>query len=92
MSPVMSIGGRMVGPDHPPFVIAEMSANHLGQRERAHALIDAAADAGCDAMKLQTFTPAAMTIDSAEGHFTIAGMIIPPTISSRQRFQMKPWL
>lgn len=73
MSPVMSIGGRMVGPDHPPFVIAEMSANHLGQRERAHALIDAAADAGCDAMKLQTFTPAAMTIDSAEGHFTIAG-------------------
>ncbi|MFN0249721.1 MAG: pseudaminic acid synthase [Kofleriaceae bacterium] len=73
MKPALNIGGRMVGPDYEPFVIAEMSANHLGQRERAHALIDAAADAGCDAMKLQTFTPASMTLDTTEGNFTIAG-------------------
>lgn len=73
MTPTLSIGGRLVGPDHEPFVIAEMSANHLGQLERAHALIDAAADAGCDAMKLQTFTPASMTLETTEGNFTIAG-------------------
>ena len=73
MKPSLSIGGRMVGADHEPFVIAEMSANHLGQLERAHALIDAAADAGCDAMKLQTFTPQSMTLDTTEGGFTIAG-------------------
>ncbi len=65
--------GRAVGPAHPPFVIAEMSANHLGSLERAHRLIDAAADAGADAMKLQTFTPRSMTLDTAEGDFTIAG-------------------
>lgn len=65
--------GRPVGPEHPPFVIAEMSANHLGSLERAHRLIDAAADAGADAMKLQTFTPQSMTLDTTEGEFTIAG-------------------
>jgi N-acetylneuraminate synthase len=65
--------GRAVGADHPPFVIAELSANHLGDKARAHALVDAAADAGCDAMKLQTFTPASMTLDTTENEFTIAG-------------------
>jgi pseudaminic acid synthase len=65
------IGERMVGPDHPPFVIAELSANHLGSIERALAIIDAAADAGCDAIKLQTFTPASMTLDAAHGDFHI---------------------
>lgn len=73
MKPSLNIGGRMVGAEYAPFVIAEMSANHLGKLERAHALIDAAADAGCDAMKLQTFTPASMTLDTTEGNFTIAG-------------------
>jgi pseudaminic acid synthase len=63
--------GRPIGPGHPPFVIAELSANHLGSLERALAIIDAAADAGCDALKLQTFTPASMTIDSARGDFHI---------------------
>ncbi len=65
--------GRPVGPDCEPFVIAEMSANHLGDLARAHALVDAAADAGCDAMKLQTFTPSSMTLETGEGEFTIAG-------------------
>ncbi len=68
----LRIGERMVGTGHPPFVIAELSANHLGRLDRAIAIIDAAADAGCDAIKLQTFTPASMTLDSAEGDFHIA--------------------
>jgi N-acetylneuraminate synthase len=64
--------GRAVGPGHPPFVIAELSANHLGSLERALAIVDAAADAGCDALKLQTFTPGSMTLESSTGDFHIA--------------------
>jgi len=64
--------GRPIGPGHPPFVIAELSANHLRSLPRALAIVDAAADAGCDALKLQTFTPESMTIDSARGDFQIA--------------------
>jgi pseudaminic acid synthase len=64
--------GRAVGAGQPPFVIAELSANHLGSLERALAIVDAAADAGCDALKLQTFTPGSMTLDSARGDFHIA--------------------
>jgi len=63
--------GRPIGAEHPPFVIAELSANHLGSLERAHAIIDAAADAGCDAIKLQSYTPAAMTLASSRGDFHI---------------------
>jgi pseudaminic acid synthase len=64
--------GRPIGPGHAPYIVAELSANHLGSLERAHAIVDAAADAGCDAMKLQTFTPASMTLDVREGAFSIA--------------------
>ena len=63
--------GRTIGANHRPYVIAELSANHLGDLDRAIAIIDAAADAGCDAIKLQTFTPSSMTLDSTEGDFHI---------------------
>jgi pseudaminic acid synthase len=64
--------GRPIGAGERPFVIAELSANHLGSLERALAIIDAAAAAGCDAIKLQTFTPDSMTLASTTGDFHIA--------------------
>jgi N-acetylneuraminate synthase len=54
-----------------PFIIAEMSGNHNQSLDRALALVDAAAHAGADAVKLQTFTPDTMTLDSANAEFTI---------------------
>ena len=54
-----------------PFVIAEMSGNHNRSLDRALAIVDAAAATGAQALKMQTFTPESMTLDLAEGEFTV---------------------
>jgi pseudaminic acid synthase len=69
---VMRIGERIVGGDAPVYVIAELSGNHGGDFERARRLVHAAADAGADAVKLQTYTPDTMTIRSDAEHFRIS--------------------
>ena len=66
-----TIAGRRIGSSEPPFVIAELSGNHNGRIERALALIDAAADAGADAVKLQTYTAQTITIDHQGPGFVI---------------------
>ena len=73
----LTIAGRPVGPGHRPFVIAEMSGNHNQSLDRALAIVDAAADAGADALKIQTYTPDTMTLDLDEREFHIADPASP---------------
>ena len=67
----MLIEGRAIGADHPPYVIAEVSNNHLADVERACRLIEAAAKTGADAVKIQTYDADALTIDSDRPEFLI---------------------
>jgi N,N'-diacetyllegionaminate synthase len=62
---VVTIGDREVGPGRPCFVIAEAGVNHNGELERALRLVDAAAEAGADAVKFQTFRAEAVASPSA---------------------------
>jgi N-acetylneuraminate synthase len=66
------IADRLIGSDHSPLVIAEMSGNHNQSLERALEIVAAAAKAGAHALKLQTYTPDTMTIDLDEGEFHIS--------------------
>lgn len=67
----MKIGSREIGPDHSPYIIAELSASHLGDIHNVFRLIDEAKHAGADAVKLQAYTPDTITMDSKGDDFLI---------------------
>lgn len=67
----ISIGGRLVGKDAPTYVIAEMSGNHGGQLAKALEIVREAKQCGADAVKLQTYTPDTITLNSNKPDFRI---------------------
>lgn len=69
----VTIGGRRIAHDAPPFIIAELSANHLGNIDRALQAIDIAAECGADAVKFQTYTADTLTIDVDNDLFKVKG-------------------
>ncbi|WP_419784426.1 pseudaminic acid synthase [Maridesulfovibrio sp.] len=67
----ISINGRLIGPDHPVYIIAEMSANHNQNFDAAVELIHIAKECGVDAIKLQTYTPDTLTLNCDNEYFKI---------------------
>jgi len=67
----INIGGKLIGNGIHPMIIAEMSGNHNGNLERALSIVNAAASNGADAIKIQTFTPDTLTINSQRQEFFI---------------------
>jgi len=75
MNPFIEINGRRIGVGHPTYIIAEMSANHNQDFDQAVKIIEAAKEAGADAIKLQTYTPDTMTVDCDNEYFQIKGTL-----------------
>jgi N-acetylneuraminate synthase len=73
MTTCIEIGRRRIGPGNPAYCIAEVSANHNQDFAQAVRIIEAAKEAGADAIKLQTYTPDTMTIASDREEFRISG-------------------
>jgi pseudaminic acid synthase len=73
MTASFEIAGRLIGPEYPPYIIAELSGNHNGDIARAFQLIAASKDAGAEAVKLQTYTADTITIDHDGPGFIIEG-------------------
>jgi N-acetylneuraminate synthase len=67
----IQINNYLIGAQHRPLIIAEMSGNHNHSLDRALAIVDAAAEAGVQALKLQTYTAETMTINKDDGEFFI---------------------
>ncbi|MCG6202435.1 pseudaminic acid synthase [Psychromonas antarctica] len=73
MDAYIEINNRKIGPDYSPYIIAELSANHNGDINRAFKIIEEAKKAGADAIKLQTYTHQTITIDCDSEEFQIHG-------------------
>jgi len=69
----IQIAGATIGTEYPPYIIAELSANHNGKLETALRIIEEAKKAGADAVKLQTYKPDTITLRSDSEDFKIHG-------------------
>ena len=69
----IEIDGRKIGPDFVPYIIAELSANHNGDINRAFEILEMAKECGADAIKLQTYTQDTLTINCDKDDFKIKG-------------------
>jgi N-acetylneuraminate synthase len=93
LAPDIRIGSTLVGPDQPMYVIAELSANHGHELSRAIELVHTAAACGADAVKLQTYTPDAMTLDVDRPEFRVGGGTVwdGRTLHDLYAEAMTPW-
>ncbi|PTP53367.1 pseudaminic acid synthase [Vibrio splendidus] len=73
MNKFITIDGRKIGPDYSPYIIAELSANHNGDINRAYQIMEEAKKAGADAIKLQSYTHETITMDCDSEEFQIRG-------------------
>lgn len=73
LTPHITIAGREISRNQPPYIIAELSANHNGKLETAIRIIEEAVKAGTDALKLQTYRPDTITLNSDAEDFKIKG-------------------
>lgn len=71
MKKCIDLAGRKIGEGHPVFIVAELSANHNMDLQRAKEIIKAAKEAGADAVKLQTYTADTITLDCGNPYFQI---------------------
>lgn len=71
-SSAISVGKHRISSDERPFVVAEMSGNHNGDLERALQIVDAVAETGAQALKIQTYTPDTITIDVDKPEFRVS--------------------
>lgn len=91
MKKTIQIGINHIGQGHPTYIVAEMSANHNMDFERAKAIIKAAAQAGADAIKIQTYTPDTITIESDKPAFRTKGIWEGRTLYELYGKAYTPW-
>ena len=92
MKPFISIQGIRIGEDYPPYVIAEMSANHNGKIEAAFKIIENAKTAGANAVKIQTYRPDTITLESDLPDFQIKeGLWEGRTLYDLYEWAHTPW-
>lgn len=72
MNEVIRVGRHAIGAGRRPFIVAELSGNHNGELSRALATVDAVAEAGAHALKLQTYTPDTLTVDVDHPRFRVS--------------------
>ena len=72
-NPFITISNRRIGLDYPPYIIAEMSANHNGDIENAYKIILSAKNSGVDCVKMQTYTPDTITLNVDNDDFRVEG-------------------
>lgn len=90
------VNGRPIGTNHPAFIIAEVSCNHHQNLDEAIQIIQSAHDAGVDAIKIQTYTPDTMTVNSTKRWFYLGGEDTPGSWKGKNLYELyktayTPW-
>ena len=92
MNNFITIGARKIGNNFPPYVIAEMSANHNGDINNAYKIIDMAKASGANCVKIQTYTPDTLTIDSKLPDFQLTeGLWAGQSLYELYKKAFMPW-